>query len=149
MAKELILLSDVEGLGEQGEVVKVNEGFARNYLLPRKLAEPVTAAAKKRIEKLQRAREERERAAMAAHREMAQRIEQTSVSITAKAGEGEKLFGAITTSDIAEALNLQGLEIDRRKIDLAEPIKELGVFTVTVKLHRQVEAPLKVWVVEE
>ncbi len=149
MAKELILLSDVEGLGEQGEVVKVNEGFARNYLLPRKLAEPVTAAAKKRIEKLQRAREERERAAMAAHREMAQRIEQTSVSITAKAGEGEKLFGAITTSDIAEALKLQGLEIDRRKIDLAEPIKELGVFTVTVKLHRQVEAPLKVWVVEE
>jgi len=149
MAKELILLSDIEGLGEQGEVVKVSEGFARNFLLPRNMAAPVTAAAKKRIEKLQRDREERERAALTAHRETAQRIEQTSVSIAAKVGEGEKLFGSVTSSDIADALKLQGIEVDRRKIDLAEPIRELGVFTVPIKLHRQVEAPLKVWVVEE
>jgi large subunit ribosomal protein L9 len=149
MAMELILLSDVEGLGEQGEVVKVAEGYARNFLLPRKLAAPVTAAAKKRIEKLRREREERERATLATLRELAQRIEQTSVSIAAKVGEGEKLFGSVTSGDIAEALKLQGLEVDRRKIDLAEPLRELGVFTVTIKLHRQVEAPLKVWVVEE
>ncbi len=149
MANELILLSDVEGLGEQGQVVKVSPGYARNFLLPRQLAMPLTNAARKRIEKLRKEREERERAAVAAMHELAQRIEKTSISIAAKVGEGEKLFGSVTTSDIAEALKLQGIEVDRRKIDLPEPLRELGVFTVPIKLHPQVEAPLKVWVVEE
>lgn len=146
---ELILLSDVDGLGEQGEVLKVAEGYARNFLLPRKLAAPVTEAAKKRIEKLRRERDEREQATLAALRELAGRIEKTSISIATKVGEGEKLFGSITAADIADALKLQGIEVDRRKIDLAEPIRELGVFNMSVKLHRQIEAPLKVWVVEE
>lgn len=149
MVQELILLSDVEGLGEEGSVVKVHDGYARNYLIPRKLAAAVTAASRKRLEKIRKDREIRLQAEEAAARVLAARIEAASVSLSAKAGEGEKLFGSVTPAHIADALKLQGIEVERHMILMDEPIKELGVFNISVKTHPQVQATLKVWVVEE
>ncbi len=149
MVKELILLSDVDGLGAEGSVVKVHDGYARNYLIPRKLAAAVTAASRKRLEKIQKEREIRRQAEEASARELAARIDAASVSLSAKAGEGEKLFGSITSAHIADALKLQGIEVDRHMILMDEPIKELGVFNIAIKVHPQVQATLKVWIVEE
>lgn len=149
MVKELILLSDVEGLGAEGSVVRVHDGYARNFLIPRKLAAAVTAASRKRLEKIQKEREIRRQAEEASARELAARIDAASVSLSAKAGEGEKLFGSITSAHVADALKLQGIEVERHMILMDEPIKELGVFNIAIKVHPQVQATLKVWVVEE
>ena len=149
MVKELILLSDVEGLGAEGSVVRVHDGYARNFLIPRKLAAAVTAASRKRLEKIQKEREIRRQAEEASARELAARIDAASVSLSAKAGEGEKLVGSITSAHVADALKLQGIEVERHMILMDEPIKELGVFNIAIKVHPQVQATLKVWVVEE
>jgi len=149
MALELILMADVEGLGLEGQTVKVTEGYARNYLLPRKLAVPISHAALKRLEKNRLARESRQQNERAAAQALAQTIEQASCTITVKVGENDKLFGSVHANDIAEALKAQKIELDRRKIHLAEPIHELGVYTIKIKLHPEVEASLKVWVVGE
>ena len=149
MALELILMADVEGLGLEGQTVNVTEGYARNYLLPRKLAVPISHAALKRLEKNRLARESRQQNERAAAQALAQALEQVSCTITVKVGENDKLFGSVNANDIAEALKAQKIELDRRKINLAEPIRELGVYTVKVKLHPEVEASLKVWVVGE
>jgi len=149
MAIELIMMADVEGLGLEGQTVKVTEGYARNYLLPRKLAVPVSHAALKRLEKSRLARESRQQNERAAAQALAQVLEQVSCTIPVKVGENDKLFGAVHANDIAEALKAQKIELDRRKIHLAEPIHELGVYTVKVKLLPEVEASLKVWVVGE
>ena len=149
MAQELILLSDVEGLGTEGSVVKVHEGYARNYLIPRKLAAAVTAASRKRLEKIRKDRDARLQKELDAARELATRIEAASVSLSVKAGEGEKLFGSVTSAHIADALKLHGIELDRHLIELDDSIKELGVYNVAIKVHPQVQATLKVWVVEE
>jgi len=149
MALELILMADVEGLGLEGQTVNVTEGYARNYLLPRKLAVPVSHAALKRLEKNRLAREARQQNERAAAQTLAQALEQISCTIPVKVGENDKLFGSVHANDIADALKAQKIELDRRKIHLAEPIRELGVYTVKVKLHPEVEASLKVWVVGE
>jgi len=149
MTKELILMADVEGLGLEGETVKVSEGYARNHLIPRKLAVPITSAALKRLEKNKLEREARHLKELESARSLALAIEKISCTITAKVGENDKLFGSVTTSDIIASLKQQGIELDKRKIQMAEPIRELGVFTVKIKLHPQVEAALKVWVVGE
>ena len=149
MAKELILMADVEGLGLEGQTVKVTEGYARNYLLPRKLAASVSNAALKRLEKNRLERESRQQKDRAAAQALAQTLEQVSCTIQVKVGENDKLFGSVSANDIADTLKAQKIELDRRKIHLAEPIRELGVYTVKVKLHPEVEASLKVWVVGE
>lgn len=149
MARELILMADVDGIGLEGQTVKVSEGYARNYLLPRKLAVPISNAALKRLEKNRQEREARQQSERVAAQTLAQAIEQVSCTIAMKVGENDKLFGSVHVSDIAEALKAQKIEIDRRKIHLNEPIHELGVYTVKVKLHPEVEASLKVWVVGE
>lgn len=149
MAIEMLLLSDVEGLGVQGSVVRVAEGYARNFLIPRKLGAPVTAATQRRLAKLQREREERVTQEKAAAGELAARLATASVTIPMKAGEGEKLFGAVTGAAIAEALAGQGFEVDKHKVVLSEPLRELGVFEVKIRLQHDVEATVKVWVVEE
>ena len=149
MAQELILMADVEGLGLEGQTVKVTDGYARNYLLPRKLAVPVSHAALKRLEKNRLARESRQQNERAAAQALVQALEQVSCTIPVKVGENDKLFGSVNANDIAEALKAQKIELDRRKIHLAEPIRELGIYTVKVKLHPEVEAALKVWVVGE
>lgn len=149
MSRELILMSDVDGLGLEGNIVKVSEGYARNYLIPRKLAVPVDKAALRRLEKNRKEREDRQGRELAAARAKAEALGQVSCTITVKVGEGEKIFGSVTVADIMEALKAQGFEIERRRILLADPIRELGVYNVKIRLHQEVEAVVKVWVVDE
>lgn len=148
MDKEVFLMANVADLGSEGDVVKVSEGYARNYLLPRKLAAPVTAATKKRLEKIQKEREITHKAELTAARELAAKIAKISCTIPVKAKE-DKLYGSVTVSDIVAVLKANGVELDKMKVLLAEPIKELGVFEVKVNLHAEVETTIKVWVVEE
>jgi len=149
MPTEVLLMADVPDLGAQGDIVKAADGYARNYLLPRKLAEAVTPAARARLAKL-RERQEADRGAVLAQAQaLAGRLATISCTIPVKTGEDEKLYGSVTASDIAQAAAEQGVELDRHKIELVSPIKELGVFEVPVKLHPEVEANLKVWIVEE
>jgi len=147
MAVELILIEDVENLGRLGDRVRVVEGFARNYLLPRKLAAAVTPGTLRRLEsrKLQMQKDHEERLAVA--QAMAEKISKLSVSLTVEAGENDKLYGSVSSVQIAEALAAQGVDVDRPAILLDEPIKELGVYTVSIRLHDDVQAALKVWVV--
>src|SRR5437867_6774919 len=146
---EVILREHVDYLGRRGEVVKVADGYARNYLLPRKLALLVTEGNKKQIErervKFDLKEAEEQRVAQA----IAERIADIDVEIARKVGETNVLYGSVTTSDIAEALAKTGFEIDRRKIVLQEPIKKLGQFSIPVKLHREVTAQIKLRVVAE
>lgn len=149
MARELILMADVEDLGIEGAKVKVADGYARNYLIPRKLAVPVTHAALKRLEKNRLARELRQKKDREAAQAAADALAKISCTIAVKVGENDKLFGSVTAADIADNLKKQGLELDKRKIHLTEPIRELGVYSVKVKPHPEVETTLKVWVVGE
>jgi large subunit ribosomal protein L9 len=146
---KVILKSDVERLGKVGEVVTVAPGYARNYLMPRHMALEATAqnlagieVEKKRYAKAQA------RAAQDA-RVLAERLAALSLTIRQSAGESDRLFGTVTTMDIAAALEKEGVAIDRRQITIEEPIKTLGIYTVPVKLHPEVTAALKVWVVKE
>lgn len=149
MTRELILTADVEGLGLEGQLVKVSEGYARNCLIPQKLAVPVTKSALKRLEKNKLERESRQLKDMEAARSLALSIEKMSCTIPVKVGENDKLFGSVTTADILASLKQQGVELDKRKILMAEPIRELGVYSIKIRLHPQVEVPLKLWVVGE
>jgi len=149
MATEVFLMADVADLGAEGDVVTVADGYARNYLLPRKLAAPVTDATRRRLAKIRVRRESEQKLQLAAARELAAGLQKVSVTIPAKAGEKEKLYGSVTTTEIAEALEKQGVKLDRHCLALDAPIKSLGVFEVKVKLHAEVEAAIKVWVVEE
>lgn len=149
MASRIILLEDVEGLGKQGDVVTVADGYARNYLLPRGLAERATPQAQQRVEKMKRARAERLERELQEARELAARLQSVRCTVPVKAGVEGKIYGSVTAAGIADALSAEGIEIDRRQIELAQPIKELGVFKVPIKLHPQVETTLEVWVVEE
>lgn len=149
MATEVILMADVKGLGAEGEVVRVAEGYARNYLLPRKLAAMVTEATRRQLEKKRKERE----ATVAREKEgaeaLAKTLEQLSCTITVKTGEGGKMFGAVTAADIVTALKAQGVELDKHQIDLPDSIRETGVFNVPVSLHPEIKAAVKIWVVEE
>jgi large subunit ribosomal protein L9 len=146
---EVILKEPVEHLGRAGEVVNVADGYARNYLLPRKLAMPVTEGNRRQIEHLRKRAAEREAQDVAVANALAARIGQTELAFARRVGDTEQLYGSVTSVDIAEALHRQQLDVDRRKIQLAEPIKQLGEFTVPVKLHRDVTAEVKVVVVKE
>jgi large subunit ribosomal protein L9 len=146
---EVILRQHVDNLGRRGEVVKVADGYARNYLLPRKLALVATDGNKKQIEreraKFDAIEAEEQKVAQA----IADRVAGADIEISRKVGETEALYGSVTTSDIADALHAKGFDVDRRKIQLQEPIKKIGEYEVPVKLHRDVTARLKVRVVAE
>ena len=146
---EVILKQDVEHLGHRGEVVKVADGYARNYLLPKKLALQATAANKAVIEQMKASAARRSAAEKAVAEELATKLAPVVLSFTRKSGEEGHLFGSVTVSDIAAELAVKGFEIDRRKVVLAEPIKSLGEKSVSVKLHREVVVPVKVLVVAE
>jgi large subunit ribosomal protein L9 len=146
---EVILRDHVDNLGKRGEVVKVANGYARNYLLPRKLALPATDANKERIareRKIVEAREGEERGAAEA---IADRLAALDLQIARKVGENETLFGSVTNGDIADLLKEKGFDIDRRKILLPDAIRALGESHVPVKLHRDVTAQLKLTIVKE
>jgi large subunit ribosomal protein L9 len=149
MAVEILLMQDVKDLGSEGQVVRVTEGFARNFLIPKKLGAPVTDATRRRLAKLQTARQAEKKAVTEAARAQAAIIEKGSYTIAMKVGEGEKLFGAVTPADIAKVVSAQGIEIDKHAVLIEAPIKELGVYEVKVKVHPEVEALIKVWVVQE
>jgi large subunit ribosomal protein L9 len=146
---EVILREHVDNLGRRGDVVKVADGYARNYLLPRKLALTVTESNRRQIErerKLAEAREVEERQTSEA---LAARIAQVEIVIARRVGETDALYGSVTAADVAEGLAAKGLEIERRRLHLAEPIKQLGEFMVPIRLHRDVTAEVKVVVVKE
>ena len=146
---EIILKQEIPGLGKAGDVVKVADGYARNYLIPRKMAVPATERAKRALEKEMMMRtSKKEREALEARR-LAEKLSNISCTIRARAGENDRLFGSVTAADIAKALEEQKIHVDRRNILLEEPIKELGVFSVPVKLHQDVTAEVKVWVIKE
>jgi large subunit ribosomal protein L9 len=141
---EVILKEDVVALGSRGDVVKVAEGYGRNFLLPRKLAIEASAGNKKVIEQMKAATVRRSAKEKAQAEELAKQFEGLSVSFQRKSGENDQLFGSVTSGDIADALDKKSFKIDRRKIQLHEPLKTLGEFTVPVKLHKEVTAHLKV-----
>jgi len=149
MAVEIQLMADVKDLGTEGQVVRVTEGYARNYLIPRKLGAPVTEATKRQLAKIQKQREALRKEALEKDRALAASIEKGSYTIPVKVGEGEKLFGSVTSADIVKALQSQGFEVDKHAVLLEDPIRELGVYEVKVKLQPEVTALIKVWIVQE
>ena len=146
---EVILREDVEKLGARGQTVKVASGYARNFLLPKRLAVAATDANKKIVEQERQAHLRREAKLVADATDLAKMMANLSVTISQKAGESDQLFGSVTSKDIAEALEKQGYTIDRRKVVLDEPIKTLGDFKVTLRLHREVTTDVAVHVVKE
>ncbi|MBF0253025.1 MAG: 50S ribosomal protein L9 [Candidatus Omnitrophica bacterium] len=145
----VILIQDVEKLGKMGDEIKAKDGFARNYLIPQKLAIEATLGAVKIVEKKKKERVLQEQKVKNECQALADKIAQLSCTITVEAGEGDKLFGAVTTEHIAEVLLQEGVEIDKRKILLDEPIKSLGVYNVNIKLHPEVTSQARIWVVKK
>jgi large subunit ribosomal protein L9 len=146
---EVILREHVDNLGRRGEVVKVAAGYARNYLLPRKLALLVTEGNKKQIERERAKLDAKEADEKRVVEAVAERLAGVEVIITRKVGETDALYGSVTTADIVDALNAKGFDIDKRKLQLAEPIKKVGEVKIPVKLHREVTVAVTVKVVAE
>jgi large subunit ribosomal protein L9 len=145
---EVILRQAVESLGKPGDVVKVSNGYARNYLLPHGVAFEATPGNLKRIQlerdRLEAAENERRAAAQA----LADKFEQVQLTFSAKVGDEGKLFGSVTAADIAHQLEAQGFDIEKRQIDLHEPIKALGVYRIPIRLHADVKPEIRVWVIK-
>jgi large subunit ribosomal protein L9 len=146
---EIILRQAVENLGKTGDVVNVKPGYARNYLLPHGLAYEATPGNLKRIQqeraRLEAAESERRGTAQG----LAERLEQVSVTFSARVGEEGKLFGSVTATDIAQQLEAQGFHVEKRQVDLHEPIKALGVYRVPIRLHADVKPEVRVWVIKQ
>ena len=151
MSTELLLLEDVDNLGKAGDVVRVAPGFARNFLVPKGIAEPVTEAAKRRLAKLQAEREAARKAELEAAQKLAAGLKDAKVTIRAKVGEdGESLYGSVDAAQIAEGLKLVGFpEVEPSMVKLEENIKAVGTFDVEIKVHPDVAQVVKVWVVAE
>lgn len=146
---EVILREDIDNLGNRGEVIKVAPGYARNFLLPKKLAVAATAANKKIVEQERQAHLRKEAKLQGEAQDLAKLMNGVSVTINQKAGENDQLFGSVTAKDVADALAAKNFTIDRRKIQLEEPIKQLGEYKVPVKLHKDVTAEVTVVVAKE
>ena len=150
MAKEVILLERVENLGIEGDVVRVADGYARNYLVPRGLAALVTEGRRRQIENKRRERLRLMREELEAAKELAEKIDGMDCTVLVKTGGQGQLFGSVNAQQVADKVREEkGIELDRKQIVLEEPIRELGVFDVAVDLHPEVQPKLKVWVVEE
>lgn len=145
---EVILREAVEKLGHPGDVVKVSPGFARNYLLPRGIAYEATPGNLKRIAQEKERLESAENSRRDAAQQLAAALAPISLTFSARVGDEGKLFGSVTSADIAQQLEAQGVHIERRMIDLHEPIRALGIYKVPVKLHADVKAEIKVWVIK-
>jgi large subunit ribosomal protein L9 len=146
---EIILREDVEKLGTRGDVVKVAAGYARNFLLPKKLAVPATDSNRKIVEQERQAHLRKEAKLVGEAQELAKLMGSVAVSIARKAGENDQLFGSVTAADISDALAAQNYSVERRKIHLDEPIRTLGEHKVTVRLHRDVTTEVTVYVTRE
>lgn len=147
---KVILLKDIKGTGKKGEVIKASDGHARNYLIPRKLAVEATEANLKELQFKQANQEKVRKEELDAAKAFAKSLEEMELKLAAKAGEGQKLFGSITSKDLSEALKSQhGIEIDKKKIVLKQPIKELGTYDLEVKVYPNVKGVLKVTITSE
>ena len=146
---QVLLLQPIQGLGSEGDTVTVRAGYARNFLLPRKQALPITQANKKQVASLLKAREAREQKEFEDARTLSERIEKTSIAIAVKTGERGKMYGAVTANDLIERLKEEGIELAKRQLLLPAPIKELGSHVATIKLHADIETELKFEVVSE
>ena len=146
---KVILKEDIKHVGKMGQIVDVADGYARNYLIPKGLVTEASTKNIKFLEHEKRIIQEKSKKIRNSVQDLASRISSLTISIKAKAGEEGKLFGSITTMDVAEALQKEGVEIDKKKISLEEPIKRLGSYTVNIKLHPDVSAPLNIQIVEE
>jgi len=146
---DVILMEDISHLGKAGEVVRVKDGYARNYLIPKGLAQAATPENLKALEQRRQLRQRRQQRELQRAKELAARISELSCTIRRPAGGDGKLFGAVTSADIEEALKGMGLEVDRKRIELSEPIKVTGAYTVPIKLHPEVMVELKLWVEKE
>ncbi|HUL51776.1 MAG TPA: 50S ribosomal protein L9 [Opitutaceae bacterium] len=146
---EVLLIKPVEDLGAEGDQVKVRAGYARNYLLPRGIAVPLTRANRKQVEALKKRRAEREAQELSGAKEIAAKLEKVRVAFAVKTGEGGKMFGAVTANDIHEKLVQAGVTVDKRRIQLHTPVKTLGQHTVKIKLHAEVAVELSFDVVSE
>ena len=146
---EVILRQAVEKLGHPGDIVKVSAGYARNYLLPRGFAYEATAGNRKRIEQERQRLEQAEEARRTSASEEATKLEQVSLTFSARVGEEGKLFGSVTAADLAQQLETQGFHIEKRQIDLHEPIKALGIYRIPIRLHADVKPEIRVWVIKQ
>lgn len=146
---KVILIEDVDDLGRAGEILNVKDGYGRNYLIPRRKALPATPQNIQKMEKMKKELEAARSKARSEAEKLSERIRSLSLTLPRKAGEGDKLFGSVTSMDIQRALKEEGVEVDRKKILLQEPIKSLGVFNVPVRLHAEVTTEVKVWVIQE
>lgn len=146
---KVILKEDVDNLGNAGELVDVKPGYARNFLVPRGLALVYNAANQKAYEAEKKRIAQRQEKEKAKAQEMVTRLEAVSVTISAAVGEEDRMFGSVTSQDIVEHLKAQGIDVDKRRVLLAEPIKTLGLYEVDVKLHTDVIGKIKVWVVKK
>jgi large subunit ribosomal protein L9 len=149
MSTKVILTQTIRDLGTEGELKAVSDGYARNYLLPQKLAVEATAQNLKRYEAKRQQIEEARRAQEDAARKLAKQLAEHSYTITAKAGPDGKLFGSVSAADIAGAIKVEGIEIDRHQIAVDHPIREVGVYEIVVKLFAGINATIKIWVVTE
>lgn len=143
----VILKSEVPNLGDAGDIVKVAPGYGRNFLLPRGLAIPASEGSVRELEHQQRVAAAIKRKQLAAAQELAGRLENSAVSIRREAGDDDRLFGSVTNRDVAEALEAEGIVVDRRSIIVDEPIRAIGLFTVPIRLHREVSASVRVYVI--
>jgi len=146
---EVILREHVEHLGERGEIVKVADGYARNYLLPRKLALPATEGNRRHVERERKIMDTREAEEKGQAEAIASRLAAVEITIARRVGESDQLYGSVTAADIADFLKTKGFDVDRRRLVLADPLKTIGEHNVPLKLHRNVTVPLKVKVVKE
>ena len=146
---QVLLLQPIQGLGAEGDTVTVRAGYARNFLLPRKIALPITHANKKQMESLLKAREAREVQELDAARELAAKISDTTIAVAVKTGEGGKMYGAVTANDLIIRLKEEGIELIKKQISLPAPVKDLGSHTVAVKLNSEISSELKFEVVSE
>jgi len=146
---EVILREHVDNLGKRGEIVKVADGYARNYLLPRNLALPATAGNRKHVERERKIMETRESQEKGVAEALGARLAAVEITIARRVGDTEQLYGSVTSADIVDFLKEKGFEVDRRKLILPEPLKAIGDHTVPLKLHREVTIPLTVHVVKE
>ena len=146
---KIILKEDIPSIGKRGDIVNVSDGYGRNYLIPKKLALLATPNNVKLIENDRKSREKKLLKAKKEALNLASKIESFSLTINVKVGEGDKLFGSVTSKDIEERLKKEGINVDKKDIILDEPIKALGVYSVPIKIHPEVHAKLKVWIVKE
>lgn len=147
--KEVLLIKPVEGLGAEGDQVKVRAGYARNFILPRKIGVPVTQGNRRQIEALKARRAEREKTELSIAQDLAAKLEKANIAFAVKTGEGGRMFGAVTAADLHAKLNEAGLEVEKKRVHLTPPVKTLGKHVATLKLHPEVSVELTFDVVSE